>query len=165
MDEWKAVIRNLAEHLLPAAPPQLPSLREAGCSDEQIREFAAAAAEFYQAKLWETLDDVDLIKIETPKPPRHLRYAVVLGAGGQSYGLGLYEDAEDHYAAYGKGSLPARTEPVQLRLRKVLPTSRQTTSTFGRNSTCRWKPARRSPTPTCIRRRVRAVRRQTRSPS
>lgn len=82
--------------------------REAGCSDEQIREFAAAASEFYQAKLWETLDDVDLIKIETPKPPRHLRYAVVLGAGGQSYGLGLYKDADDHYSLMAQTADPHR---------------------------------------------------------
>jgi tetratricopeptide (TPR) repeat protein len=106
MDGWKAVLNDLAEHLMPTASPPLPSLREAGCSDEQIREFAAAAAEFYQAKLWETLDDVDLIKIESPKPPRHLRYAVVLGAGAQSYGLGLYEDAEDHYALMAQTADP-----------------------------------------------------------
>ncbi len=111
MGEWNAVIRDLVDHLQSAAPPPLPSLRDSGCSDEQIREFATAAAEFYQAKLWEWLDDTDLITIETPKPPRYLKHAVVLGAGSQRYGLGLYEDAEDHYALMAR-----RTDPRQMSL-------------------------------------------------
>jgi hypothetical protein len=57
MGDWNAVLGDLAGHLQTAAPPQLPSLRDAGCSDEQIRQFAAAAAAFYRAKPWELLDD------------------------------------------------------------------------------------------------------------
>ena len=71
-----------------------------------VREFAAAAAEFYRAKLWEVLDDTDLIKIETPRPPRLMKHAVVLGAGSQSYGLGLYQDDEDHYALMAQEADP-----------------------------------------------------------
>ena len=81
MGEWNAVIREMVDHLQSATPPPLPSLRESGCSDEQIREFATAAAEFYRVKLWEVLDDIDLIKIEMPRPPRLMKHAVVLGAG------------------------------------------------------------------------------------
>ena len=106
MGEWDAVLREIVDHLQLAAPPPLPSLREAGCSDEQIREFAAAAAEFYRLKLWEVLDDTDLIKIETPRPPRLMKYAVVLGAGAQSYGLGFYQDDEDHYALMAQEADP-----------------------------------------------------------
>lgn len=106
MDEWNAVIRDMVDHLQSAAPPQLPSLREAGCTDEQIGQFAAAAADFYRAKLWELLDDSDLIKIEMPKPPRNLKHAVVLGAGSQSYGLGFYNDAEDHNALMARQADP-----------------------------------------------------------
>ena len=106
MGAWNAVIRDIVDHLQSAAPPQLPSLREAGCTDEQIRQFAVAAADFYRAKLWGVLDDTDLITIETPKPPRYLRHAVVLGAGSQSYGLGLYHDAEDHYALMSQQADP-----------------------------------------------------------
>lgn len=111
MGEWIAVLRDLAEHLESAVPPPLPSLREAGCTDEQIAQFAAAAADFYRAKLWDLLDDTDLIKIETPKPPRNMKYAVVLGAGGQSYGLGLYKNAEDHH-----GLMAQRIDPRRLSL-------------------------------------------------
>lgn len=76
---------------------QMPSLRDAGCTEQQIREFADAAAAFYRAKLWDYLDDIDLVEIETPKPPRYLKHAVVLGAAAETYGLGFYDDAEDHY--------------------------------------------------------------------
>jgi tetratricopeptide (TPR) repeat protein len=75
----------------------MPSLMDVGCTEQQIREFADAAAAFYRAKLWNYLDDIDLIKIETPKPPRYLKNAVVLGAASETYGLGFYDDAEDHY--------------------------------------------------------------------
>lgn len=79
--------------------------------DEQVREFAAAAAEFYRTKLWEVLDDTDLIKIETPRPPRFMKHAVVLGADSQNYGLGLYQDDEDHYALMAQ-----ETDPRQMSL-------------------------------------------------
>ena len=111
MGDWNTVVRELAEHVQSVAPPSLPSLREAGCSDEQLREYAAAAAELYRAKLWEVLDDTDLIKIETPRPPRLMKYAVVLGAGAQSYGLGLYQDDEDHY-----GLMAQEIDPRQMNL-------------------------------------------------
>ena len=105
MGEWNAVIREMVDHLQSAAPPPLPSLRDSGCSDEQVREFAAAAAEFYRAKLWEVLDDTDLIKIETPRPPRLMKHAVVLGKG-REYGLGLYQDDDDHYALMAQEADP-----------------------------------------------------------
>lgn len=96
MTEWNAVMQELTEHIGVAGPP-IPSLADVGCTEQQIREFAGAAAAFYRAKLWEYLDDVDLIKIETPKPPRYLKTAVVLGAGSETYGLGFFDDAENHY--------------------------------------------------------------------
>ncbi|MEZ6100243.1 MAG: tetratricopeptide repeat protein [Pirellulaceae bacterium] len=111
MSDWNRVVRELAEHVQSVAPPSMPSLREAGCSDEQLREYAAAAAEFYRAKLWELLDDTDLIKIESPRPPRAMRHAVVLGAGSQSYGLGFYEVDEDHY-----GLMAQEIDPRQMSL-------------------------------------------------
>ena len=88
-----------------------PSLRDAGCSDEQIREFAHAAAAFYRARPWDLLDDADLIKVESPKPPRYLKYAVVLGAGSQAYGLGFYNNPEDHYDLRSQ-----QVDPMELSL-------------------------------------------------
>ncbi len=93
MAEWNAVLQDMAEHL-GSAGPAIPSLMDVGCTEQQIREFADAAAAFYRAKLWDYLDDIDLIKIESPKPPRYLKNAVVLGAASETYGLGFYDDAE-----------------------------------------------------------------------
>ena len=67
MTEWNAVLQDMTEHFGLAGPP-IPSLMDVGCTEQQIREFADAAAAFYRAKLWDFLDDIDLIKIETPKP-------------------------------------------------------------------------------------------------
>jgi tetratricopeptide (TPR) repeat protein len=111
MGEWNALVKELVEHLESAAPPPLPSLREAGCTEEQIRYFAEAAADFYKAKLWDLLDDTDLIEIESPRPPRNMKHAVVLGAGSQSYGLGFYSNAKDHY-----GLMAQQIDPRQLSL-------------------------------------------------
>ena len=90
MTEWNAVLQDMTEHFGLAGPP-IPSLMDVGCTEQQIREFADAAAAFYRAKLWDYLDDIDLIKIETPKPPRHLKNAVVLGAASETHGLGFYD--------------------------------------------------------------------------
>ena len=110
MTEWNAVLEEMTEQFGLAGPP-MPSLREAGCTERQIREFAGAAAAFYRAKLWDYLGDIDLIKMETPKPPRYLKYAVVLGAGAETYGLGFYDDAEDHYDLMAQ-----RGDPRELNL-------------------------------------------------
>lgn len=114
MDDWSEILAELAGRAQ-AARPETPSLREAGCSDDQLREYAAAAAEFHRAKLWDLLDDVDLIKIESPRPPHGMRYAVVLGAGGQSYGLGFYHSAEDHY-----GMMRQEIDPQEINVFSVL---------------------------------------------
>lgn len=57
---------------------------------EQMRSFAAAAAEFYRAAPWRHLTDVDLIQVESPKPPRGMAHLNVLGAGRSTYGLAIY---------------------------------------------------------------------------
>jgi tetratricopeptide (TPR) repeat protein len=96
MTEWNEVLQDLTEHF-GSASSSIGSLTDAGCTEPQIREFAEAAAAFYRAGIWDYLNDVDLIKIETPKPSPCLKYALVLGAGSQTYGLGFYDNAEDHY--------------------------------------------------------------------
>ena len=110
MAEWNAVLQDMTEHL-GSTGPLIPSLMDVGCTEPQIREFADAAAAFYRAKLWEYLDDIDLIKVETPKPPRYLKYAGVLGAASETYGLGFYDDAEDHYDLMAQ-----RADPRELSL-------------------------------------------------
>jgi tetratricopeptide (TPR) repeat protein len=96
MPEWDAVLKELAEHF-DAEAPLLVSLIDAGCDVAHIREYADAAAAFYRAELWNYLDDVDLIKLESPEAPQLMKYVVVLGAGSYAYGLGFYDDEEIHY--------------------------------------------------------------------
>lgn len=110
MPDWNELMEDLTERLGSAGPP-IGSLLDAGCTPQQIREFAEAAAAFYRAGIWDYLEDVDLIKIEAPKPLRFLRYAVVLGAASQTYGLGFYDDAEDHYDLMAQ-----RADPRELSL-------------------------------------------------
>jgi tetratricopeptide (TPR) repeat protein len=69
-------------------PPSLLDSR--GVTVERVRAFAAAAAAFHRASPWRHLSDTDLIQIESPKPPRGMACLVVLGAGRNTYGLGLY---------------------------------------------------------------------------
>ncbi|MFH1268721.1 MAG: tetratricopeptide repeat protein, partial [Planctomycetota bacterium] len=47
--------------------------------------------------------DVDLLKIENPKAPSGMKYAVVLGAGRSAYGLGFYRSSDD-YVLFRRGA-------------------------------------------------------------
>ncbi len=96
MEEWTELLEGFRQRF--DSLVSAPSLAVSGNGEQPIREFAEAAAAFYRSAPWDYLEDVDLIKIETPRPPRGLKYAVVLGAGSQTYGLGFYDDEEDHYA-------------------------------------------------------------------
>lgn len=44
----------------------------------------------FTAAPWRYLQDIDLIHIESPKPPRGMAFLVVLGAGRSTYGLAMY---------------------------------------------------------------------------
>jgi len=81
----------------------LPSpLDGEGVTPERMRRFAEAAAAFYRAAPWQYLTDVDLVQIEKPKAPPGMQFVVVLGAGGEVYGLGLYRNMED-YVRFRRG--------------------------------------------------------------
>ncbi|NND96892.1 MAG: hypothetical protein HKN47_06130 [Pirellulaceae bacterium] len=92
---WCEVKSSMTEHMLDAFTA--PSLADSDCSEEQIRAFAVAAASFYRARPWRFFCDADLLKIETPKPPRCLKYATILGAARQEFGIGFYESSGTHW--------------------------------------------------------------------
>ncbi len=94
-DFWCEVKADMSEHMLGAVAA--PSLVDTKCSPSQIREFAEAAAAFYRARLWQYLDDTDLLQIQTPKPPKYLKHLTVLGAGQREFGLGFYESPATHW--------------------------------------------------------------------
>ena len=69
-----------------------------GITIDSMRSFAQAACRFYQARSWKHLSDADLIRIEQPVVDSALRYATILGAGGEVTGVGFYESEQDHYS-------------------------------------------------------------------
>ena len=113
MPQWNDVLREMANQLEDAISSSnaMPSFAESAYQEEQLRTFAQAAANFYRAGFWNHLEDIDLIKLESPKPPNAMRYAVVLGAGEQTYGLGFYSDEQIHYDLMAQ-----RVDPRELSL-------------------------------------------------
>ena len=82
--------------------PSLPSpLDGKDVTLERMRHFAAAASAFYRTALWQNLTDVDLVRIDRPRCPRGMEYAVVLGASRIVYGLALYQSV-DHYVQFSR---------------------------------------------------------------
>ncbi|MEW6369237.1 MAG: hypothetical protein AB1714_31835 [Acidobacteriota bacterium] len=73
-----------------------------GMSVDRVRAFAEAAALFWGAKPWHSLSNMDVIEIVSPRVDEPMNYAVVLGAGGNEFGLGFY------------GSLDAFWESLEL---------------------------------------------------
>lgn len=67
------------------------ALKAKGVTVEMMRSYAEAAKEFYAARPWRHLCDVDLIWIESPVIDPGLRYASVMGNGGMTYGIGFYD--------------------------------------------------------------------------
>ncbi|HUW84847.1 MAG TPA: hypothetical protein VMZ31_18865 [Phycisphaerae bacterium] len=77
-----------------------------GVTVERMRSFAAAAKAFYQAAPWDHLTDEDLIRIETPQCQTELGYVTVLGAGGQTYGLGFFDSPDEYWRMQESGDDP-----------------------------------------------------------
>ena len=98
-------LAKMAEHM--AGRPPLPGpLDGAGVTVERMRRFAEAAKAFFQAAPWEDLSDEDLIEIDSPPAPEGLGVASVLGAAGQTYGLGFFGSRDDYWRLYGSSADP-----------------------------------------------------------
>jgi hypothetical protein len=81
-----------------AAPLPPDALDGPGVTIERMRAFAEAAKRFYLAAPWRHLTDEDLIQVDAPRVEQSLRYLAVLGAGGQTFGLGFFETLGDFEA-------------------------------------------------------------------
>jgi tetratricopeptide (TPR) repeat protein len=94
---------------LPALAPVLAAMREEfadrgtgaamtdapGVTVGRMRAFSEAAREFYLARPWERLDgDTDPIRIVTPEPDPTRGAVVVMGAAGETFGLGFFASVE-----------------------------------------------------------------------
>lgn len=94
LPHFDALLAETAEHFSPRkCPPD--ALAGKGVTVESMRAFAEAAAEFYDARPWSCLSSEDLIEIEAPATEPGLRFATVLGAGGDALGLGFYKSRHE----------------------------------------------------------------------
>lgn len=93
------VVREMAQAMNDAPP--LPEVLDApGVTVERVRAFAEAARDFYEAAPWRYLSDEDLIHVETPAVAPGLRHCTVLGAGGQTFGLGFFTSPREFDAVH-----------------------------------------------------------------
>jgi tetratricopeptide (TPR) repeat protein len=91
---FNRMVDDLLMHLMGRDPIPGP-LSVKGVTVERMRTFAEAAAAFFEAEPWDILTDEDLIRIESPiAPDMGLRYVSVLGAAGQTFGLGFFSSPE-----------------------------------------------------------------------
>lgn len=104
LEAIEEVMESLGQHFsdfeedLPHVPGALDGR---GVTVERMRCFAEGAAEFYKAMPWQYLTDSDLIRIEAPKAPDGMKYAVLLGAGRSVFGMGFYRTVKDYVAFRG----------------------------------------------------------------
>lgn len=92
--------RELAGRDLPPGP-----LSGAGVTVEAMAAFADAAARFDAAAPWRLLDTEDLLRIEAPADDPALRYACVMGSGGEQFGL-LFFASPEAWESFGRGARP-----------------------------------------------------------
>ncbi|TWT31523.1 hypothetical protein Enr8_34450 [Blastopirellula retiformator] len=99
MPEWEEVIADFASDFAAqmGGGTSPPKMIEVGADLDQWRAFAMAAANFFRAQFWNHLDDVDVIRFDSPTVPESMRYGVILGAGGEIVGIGFYAQEQDHY--------------------------------------------------------------------
>ena len=73
-------------------PPGLMSIP--GITEPLAREYFAAAADYYRQTPWRLIENWDPIEVRYPAE-RSPRYALVLGSGGEYFGLSLYDSLDD----------------------------------------------------------------------
>lgn len=74
------------------------ALEGAGVTVDRMRAFAAVARRFWESAPWRHLGADDLVHVEAPSAGRGLAHVAVLGASGQTFGLGFFHSVKDHEA-------------------------------------------------------------------
>lgn len=82
-----------------------------GVTVPMVQELFTAAADFYRQAPWEWLDNKSPIEVRYP-PDGQARYALVLGSGGETFGLASYESLDDIYTVYSTASPRDAAESV-----------------------------------------------------
>ena len=102
----ETVLREMSAHLNQGE--ERPGLVEVpGITQPLLAEFYAAAAYFYQQAPWRWVDNLAAIEVRYPATGRAV-YAVIMGFGGQEFGLAVFPTAEDLGFQY------SHLEPDQL---------------------------------------------------
>lgn len=86
--------------------PEPGLLDQPGMTLDHVIAFAEAAAAFFAARPWRHLTDDDAIVIESPPGPQGAHVAEVLGAGGQTFGIGFVPSMKAHEDLREFGRLP-----------------------------------------------------------
>jgi tetratricopeptide (TPR) repeat protein len=74
------------------------SLDQPGVTVDVLRAFAVAAKEYYLAAPWNHLSSEDVIRVESGVPDRKLGCFTVLGAAGETYGMGFFSSKKEYEA-------------------------------------------------------------------
>jgi len=82
-----------------------------GVTEPLVRELFAAAAQYYRQAPWRWIGNASPIEVRYP-PDGRARYAVVLGSGGESFGLSLYESVDDLRIVFSSVEPEQTTEQV-----------------------------------------------------
>jgi len=88
-----AALREMEAYMTEQEPlPGLLSVR--GVTEPLVRELWAAAADYYRQTPWRWMNNSFPIEVRYP-PDGRMRYAVVLGSGGEVFGLSFYQSLRD----------------------------------------------------------------------
>jgi hypothetical protein len=103
-----ASVREIGARMTKREP--IPGLLSVpGATEPLVRELFAAAADYYRQAPWRWMNNSFPIEARYP-PDGRTRYAVVLGSGGEFFGLSLYETTEDlrlMYSGAEAGQIPS----------------------------------------------------------
>ncbi|HEY2589332.1 MAG TPA: tetratricopeptide repeat protein [Tepidisphaeraceae bacterium] len=86
--------------------PEPGLLDQPGMTLDHVIAFAEGAAAFFAARPWRHLTDDDAIVIESPPGPQGTGVAEILGAGGQTFGIGFVPTMKAHEDLREFGRLP-----------------------------------------------------------
>jgi hypothetical protein len=110
LPQINAVLREMEAHVTKREP--IPGLLNVpGATVALVGEFFSAAADFSRAAPWRWMDNHLPIEIRYP-PQERARYALVLGSGGETFGLSLYESLADVELVYSGVPAEQRTRQI-----------------------------------------------------
>jgi len=83
-----------------------------GASVPLVAELFAATAEFYRQTPWRWIENFEPIEVRYPADNEKARYALVLGSGGEFYGLSLYESLADLDLVFSRTPEKPTSQPM-----------------------------------------------------